>query len=341
MYTCYYPEINIAVGLLQMLIGYYGIARYFGLVPVGPHNHHFQVAILLQWISTLAMQYVVQTSLSLEGGPPTRLPEMVLLGVGLNVLPAFLDYKMRTTPYSISKEYYGLEGDLESLKNPEKAGLEEDLGSLKDSEKERFDRHPVLKKSSSERRKKSKSQSRKQDKDQMMNGNQHRGNELHPPMSRDFLGDAPTIKNSLEKDNPIALDRYAVGDQEQEEKIDDDGVELAEEGDFHDEAQQRASDATQLVSNRGAQFESLWNELDGENGSHEMGDVNDERLESAEKQTRDPPGVSQAQLQPNFDEDSETPDDSTEVLEGKLEEIERELYTDSMESFRQSLTEIL
>lgn len=286
-------------------------------MPVGPHNHHFQVAILLQWISTLTMQYVVQISLSLEGGPPTHLPDMVLLSVGLNVLPAFLDYKMRTTPYSISKEYYGLEEDLESLKNPEKA---------------RFDRRPMLNQSSSERRKKSKSQSRKQDKDQMKNGNQRRGNELHPLMSGDFLGDAPTIKNSLEKDNPIALDRYAVGDQEQEEKIDNDGVELAEEGDFHDEALQRAGDA---------RFESLWNELDGDNGSHEMGDVKDERLESEEMKTRDPPGVSHAQLQPRFDEDSETPDDSTEVLEGKLEEIERELYTDSMESFRQSLTEIL
>jgi hypothetical protein len=175
----------------------------------------------------------------------------------------------------------------------------------------------------------------------MMNGDERRGNELHPLMSGNFLGDSPTNKNSLKKDNPIALDRYAVGDQEQEEKIDDDGVELAEEGNFHDEALQRASDATQMASNRGAQSESLWDELDGENGSHEMGDVNDERLESEEKQTRDPPGVSQAQLLPRFDEDSETPDDSTEVLEGKLEEIERELYTDSMESFRQSLTEIL
>lgn len=328
MYSCYYPEINVAVGSLQMLIGYFGIARYLGFVPVGPKNHHFQIAILLQWISMLAMQYIVQISLSLENGPPAHLPAMVLLSVGLNVLPAFLDYKMRTTPSSISKEFYGLVEPLDSLKQ---IFQEERFGGSR----------PTLKKSSSERRKKAKSQSRKNEQSLSMNINQRRANELHPLMSGDFLQDAPTVRRTLKDDSPVALDRYAIDGPEQEEYPDEEEVEITEEIDFYDKPLDRARDSAQLESSRAEENDLSWTEMGDEEENKQIAETDDESLEDNEMQTRDPPGVSRSHLQPSFDEDSETPDDSTEVLEGLLDEVERGLYTDSMEAFRKSLTEIL
>src|SRR6056300_1076202 len=115
MYTVYYPEMTIAMGGLQMVIGYYGIARYLDCVPAGAGNNLFQVAILFQWISMLAVQYLTQIGLSFKDDYPRGLPDMVLLSVGLNLFPAFLDYKMRTTPFNIPESFYDLHGDPKSF----------------------------------------------------------------------------------------------------------------------------------------------------------------------------------------------------------------------------------
>eukprot|EP00980_Cylindrotheca_fusiformis_P001395 scaffold345_cov134-Cylindrotheca_fusiformis.AAC.6 len=354
MYTCYYPEINIAVGSLQMFIGYYGIARYLGFVPITPHNHHFQIAILLQWICMLALQYIVQISLSTEDGPPAHLSAMVLLSVGLNVLPAFLDYKMRTTPYSISQWYYG---------------TDEALDSRKHHFEDRFENRPRMKRVPSERRKKPAPQRQRQDETNLMNenqrrenetnsmnANQHRGNELHPLMSGNFLDDPPSTEKAQSWDAPISSDRYAVSDPEEakakedEKPYDEEDIpaeteedKITEEVDFYDKALERTNTITaQLPANRAQVRDSLGSEMEDEDESHESGFDAEASHDIQEMQTRDPPGASRSYVHPSsFDEDSETPDDSTEVLERKLDEIERELYTDSMESFRLSLTEIL
>ena len=47
---------------------------------------------------------------------------MVLLSVGLNVFPAFLDYKMRTTPFHIPASYYNLNDNSKSFP-PEMQGI--------------------------------------------------------------------------------------------------------------------------------------------------------------------------------------------------------------------------
>jgi hypothetical protein len=111
MYTISFPEISITIGILQMLVGYFGIARYLGFVPVGPRSHEYQIMLLLQFIAMVALQYLTQIGYAPgdEGATGAgTIISWVLLSVGLNVLPAFLDYKMRTMPQTLTKEYFGI-----------------------------------------------------------------------------------------------------------------------------------------------------------------------------------------------------------------------------------------
>ena len=111
MYTISFPEIAIPLGIMQMLVGYFGIARYLGSVPVGPQDHEYQIMLLIQFIAMVGLQYLTQIGYA-SGDEGTAgagaIISLVLLSVGLNVLPAFLDYKMRTMPKTITKEYFGI-----------------------------------------------------------------------------------------------------------------------------------------------------------------------------------------------------------------------------------------
>ena len=105
MYMIHYPEISIAIGTLQMCVGYFGMARYIGWAPNGPNDHQFQFLVLVQFVSMLVLQFLVQIGYS----PNTAsAPSIALLSVGLNIMPAFLDYKMRVTPEYITDEHYGI-----------------------------------------------------------------------------------------------------------------------------------------------------------------------------------------------------------------------------------------
>jgi hypothetical protein len=108
MYRVHFPEISVAIGILQMLVGYYGVARYLGMVAVGPNDHQYQILLVIQWISMLLMQYLVQIGYGPGDENAAAVPTLTLLSVGLNVLPAFLDYKMRTVPQIVTNKYYGL-----------------------------------------------------------------------------------------------------------------------------------------------------------------------------------------------------------------------------------------
>jgi hypothetical protein len=108
MYKVHYPEISVAVGSMQMIVGYIGIARYLSYLPVGPDDHEMQGAALLVWFFQLVLQYIVQNSLGMEEDDAAALPSLALLSLGMNILPAYLDYRMRTTPHYLTNEYYGL-----------------------------------------------------------------------------------------------------------------------------------------------------------------------------------------------------------------------------------------
>jgi hypothetical protein len=106
MYVVYFPDIAIAVGGFQTLTAILGLLRAAGKFP-HPDNHIFQVAVILSWLGTLVGTTMIQIYYS---GPrmmdATRAPTMVVLTMGLNVLPSFLDFKMRNLPFTYPEDFY-------------------------------------------------------------------------------------------------------------------------------------------------------------------------------------------------------------------------------------------
>jgi hypothetical protein len=133
MYRVSFPEITLAVGSIQMIVGYYGVGNYLNLFPVGPNNNRFQILAMIGWLLQFILQYIVQISYVEGNEISAALPSLVLYSFGMNILPPFLDYKMRTTPTSLNDYYYGtinkdnkigvgICADLASLETPTRPG---------------------------------------------------------------------------------------------------------------------------------------------------------------------------------------------------------------------------
>lgn len=122
MYQVYLPEITVTIGCMQIITGYFGVGRYLHYVPVGPNDHQFQIIALVGWLSQLVLQYMVQICYGPKDENAASLPSLALLSLGLNILPAFLDLKMRSTPIFLTNEYYGLK--------PEKAVMDDGYTEL-------------------------------------------------------------------------------------------------------------------------------------------------------------------------------------------------------------------
>ena len=385
MYTVYYPEMTIAMGTLQMVIGYFGIARHLDIVPASAGNHHFQAAILLQWTLMLAVQFLTQISLSFEDECPRGLPEMVLLSVGLNVLPAFLDYKMRTTPFNIPPSFYDLHDDAKSFPSDMQGianrGLilqytsdddEEMANQMPEPEEEpliqtsNIDTFQDEEDSDDENDAVDPSDPNHQDNSRRSQGSDsidpptdpmavdvseddeseqpfdsdsdppvpsRRSSQMHPLASTGFFGDE---MQQLEDSKIYESNPQAFVDQ-------DDAIDGSDAGAidalFREKAHHRSSEVTENASNQLKDLESFPMES---SDNEENVECNLDRKQTRERSlSLDPPGVTKTKSYSSHDESSDTPDDDTDALDEKLQEIERDLYTDSMEQFRQSLVHIL
>ena len=123
MFTVTFPEISILVGIVYVLNGLYGLARAFGLYKADEHDHSFQMGIAFQYFCTLVLMILVQISYLPGGMLAAAAPSRGCLTMGAHVLPAFLDYKMRTTPEHLPADYYGLEASDDT----EDSGKDDDI----------------------------------------------------------------------------------------------------------------------------------------------------------------------------------------------------------------------
>jgi hypothetical protein len=111
MYVINIPEINIAVGALQTIVGTFGLCRSFGIVDAGRLDHRFQTLLALQWLAMFGLQNVAQVAYSSGSLDAATSPVIACLSFGMNALPAFLDYKMRQLPDTIPETYYEIPPD--------------------------------------------------------------------------------------------------------------------------------------------------------------------------------------------------------------------------------------
>ncbi len=109
MYFVNFPELSVFVGLYQLLTGLYGIFRS---ISIGSKTDHtFQVAIAVQWLLMLSIQIMTQISYAPGDTAAASASAIACLSLGLNLLPAFLEFKMRTIPEELATDavtYYGM-----------------------------------------------------------------------------------------------------------------------------------------------------------------------------------------------------------------------------------------
>ena len=107
MFMVNFPEISIFCGTVQLCLSCFGVARIFGVLN-GPTNNTYQIVALFSWICTVSMQNLSQIAYAPGGMAAPMAPSVTMLTLGLNVFPAYLDYKMRNTPDVLPEGYYGL-----------------------------------------------------------------------------------------------------------------------------------------------------------------------------------------------------------------------------------------
>jgi len=111
MFTVTFPEISVFVGLVYLLNGLYGLARALRFIDAKSHDHSFQVGIALQYFCTLVLMILVQVAYLPGNTMAAAAPGRACFTLGAHLLPAFLEYKMRSTPEILPLDYYGLGGE--------------------------------------------------------------------------------------------------------------------------------------------------------------------------------------------------------------------------------------
>lgn len=119
VYVVNFPGMCVLVGLVQTFHALWGLARTGDVLVFGRDDVSFQIGMLFSWLFQVLFQVVVQVSYSPGGEMAGAAPMITALSVGLNLMPAFLDYKRRTVPEPITPEYYGLEEKSEALESDE------------------------------------------------------------------------------------------------------------------------------------------------------------------------------------------------------------------------------
>lgn len=109
MFTVSFPEISVFVGFVYIAVGMYGLVRSLGIIYVDEFDHSFQMGIAFQYFCTIVLMVVVQVSYLPGGQLAAAAPSRACLTLGAHVLPAFLDFKMRSTPELLPADYYALE----------------------------------------------------------------------------------------------------------------------------------------------------------------------------------------------------------------------------------------
>lgn len=100
-----YPAISIFVGLIQVVNGIWGIVRSLGCHN-GPNDAYYQILLAVQWVLVLSLQCIVQVGYLPGGELAAAAPSIAAVSLGINLMPAFLDHKMRSLPSQFDADYY-------------------------------------------------------------------------------------------------------------------------------------------------------------------------------------------------------------------------------------------
>ena len=106
VYRVNYPEITIFMGYHQVLNSLWGFARAFRLGILGPRDVSFQGSMFFSWLLQFGLQIMTQISYSPGSLHAGAAPQITAMSIGLNLMPAYLDWMARASPESIQDDYY-------------------------------------------------------------------------------------------------------------------------------------------------------------------------------------------------------------------------------------------
>lgn len=114
MLTVTFPEMNIVVGILQVYNAVWGILR--GGNVVESNDNAFAASVFFGWLIQYILQVLTQIG-HLEGGTKgSAAAGVTAVMIGLNLMPAFLDYKVRSIPEVLDIYFYDhSEGAMERI----------------------------------------------------------------------------------------------------------------------------------------------------------------------------------------------------------------------------------
>lgn len=109
MFVVSFPAISVTVGSVQIFNAIWGLARFMNLGGLGEckTSYVYQISIFIGWILQFALQVLTQIGYLPGGEMSQALAAITALSFGLNLMPAYLDYKARTAPENIDANYYG------------------------------------------------------------------------------------------------------------------------------------------------------------------------------------------------------------------------------------------
>ena len=112
MYVVSFPAISIFVGLIQIINALWGLARFLNLAGVGEskESYKYQISMFVGWFLQFLLQAVTQVGYLPSGDASQAVAVITSLSVGLNLMPAYLDFKARNVPDEIKVGYYDLAG---------------------------------------------------------------------------------------------------------------------------------------------------------------------------------------------------------------------------------------
>lgn len=123
VYIIHFPTISVVVGILQVIMGLWGLCRLDDILDSDVRDMAYQVGIAFTWVSSL-LSMVIVTSLSwdpedIDDSPIA--PYVPTLVLSLCMMVAFLDYKVHNTVQEIPDYSVALEA---SKVEPQHADIE-------------------------------------------------------------------------------------------------------------------------------------------------------------------------------------------------------------------------
>jgi hypothetical protein len=131
MFIVHWPQITVFVGLFQFFTGIFALLRRCGIMNKGKNDNRLQYSAFFMWIFMLSMQILTQVGYAPEGTFAPAAPSIACLSLGISMMSAYLDYKMRTMPEEFPVVYYGDATNAEEAIEEKEMALpaDEEMGS--------------------------------------------------------------------------------------------------------------------------------------------------------------------------------------------------------------------